>query len=159
MDIDVGPSTGRQSKWSWWLWWYLLAIALVALRTVLVLVEGCASVQGGLGLGCGDGQIGIDWVFLPIDWGLTTFAASLIGSSVALALRRRPTVRSFIIWVSVGLLGPTAIVYLLSGASNRYMFWVLGVTGLLGTAAGVARSREATSNEKQEARTVAGEGS
>lgn len=137
----------RRPRWSWWAWWFVLLMAVIALATIVAFARGCASWQaGGLTLGCSDSLYGVDWPFFLLFWALVSGAATVLGVVVTLIARRRPTVWSFVLWASVGLLGPSVFApdYLSPTIPEPYLWWVIAATGVLGIPAGASLGRKRT---------------
>lgn len=137
------------SKWSRWMWAYALGFTvLMAVYAVGISRMGCIEFTGSdVTIGCSNNLVGIDWFGLA-TWGFYAGITMVLGSALVWALRRRPTVTSFIVWGTVGLhwAGLHAWSYV-PRPPEPIIFAILIGMGLLGLIGGVSMARQASSTQ------------
>jgi hypothetical protein len=88
-----------------WLWAYIgLGVAALTLA-VAVIARSCPVYQEGyLTTGCDDVGLATSWVSHVAAFVVLATVVTLIGTLATLWRRRQPTLASFVVWVSAGLL-------------------------------------------------------
>lgn len=131
--------------WTPWLRAYGVAFLILAAGTAIGLARTCVDVgSNALTVGCSDKLIGRSWPGFFGTWAVYSGIAGVLGLVLTRIMQRRPTVASFSVWFSVG------VIWEFSHAWN-YLPWVppvpvwfltLVAVESLGVAAGVSAAKK-----------------